>query len=175
MKKTDGRLPQNLSILHNELARLARCAGGVAGVAASRLNGKSAPIHINGSEPFPMASTVKIAVAATTLSMIDKGELQLDQMLVIESENRVPSQPIADFFLHPGLSVSTANLLELMLTHSDNTATDVLMRLVGGPRAVNTWLVNQGIEGQRVDRDTAGLLRDFFALPSGPVFKAMTD
>jgi beta-lactamase class A len=122
-----------------------------------------------------MASTVKIAVAGTVLSMVDTGELQLDQMLAIESEDLVPSEPIADFFLHPGLRVSAANLLELMLTHSDNTATDALMRLVGGVHAVNTWLKGQGIDGQRVDRDTAGILRDFFALPLGPVFKAMTD
>jgi beta-lactamase class A len=168
-------LTQKPSALDNELVRLARCAGGVVGVAASRLDGNGASAYVNGCEPFPMASTVKIAVAATALSMVDKGELQLDQMQPINAEDLVPSEPIADFFLYPGLSVSTANLLELMLTHSDNTATDVLMRLVGGARAVDAWLKNQGIDGQRVDRDTAGLLRDFFALPLGPVFKSMTD
>jgi beta-lactamase class A len=52
-----------------------------------------------------------------------------------------------------------------MLTQSDNTATDVMAKEAGGPAAVTAWLRGQGIQDQRVDRDTAGLLRDFYELP----------
>src|SRR5688500_12571891 len=55
-----------------------------------------------------------------------------------------------------------------MLTQSDNTATDVLTVLAGGEGAVTAWVRSQGVEGIRVDRDTAGILRDFFNLASGP-------
>ena len=38
------------------------------------------------------------------------------------------------------------NLLEVMLTRSDNTATDVLLRLAGGTQGVQTYLRREGIE-----------------------------
>ena len=64
--------------------------------------------------------------------------------------------------------MSVANLLELMMTVSDNTATDVLTKLAGGPAAVTGWVRAQGVEGLRVDRDTAGIIRDFFGIGPGP-------
>ena len=59
-----------------------------------------------------------------------------------------------------------------MLTVSDNTATDTLEKLAGGPAAVTHWVRSQGIDGLRVDRDTAGLIREFYGLPPGPSFPA---
>jgi beta-lactamase class A len=82
----------------------------------------------------------------------------------------VESEGLEETFKHPGVSVSVENLLELMLTVSDNTATDTLEKLVGGPGVVTQWVRSQGITGLRVDRDTAGLIRDFYGLPPGPSF-----
>ena len=43
---------------------------------------------------------------------------------------------LAETFPHRGLQLSVANLIEVMITESDNTATDVSMGLAGGPAAV---------------------------------------
>lgn len=153
--------------LDAEIARLSAPIGGKVGVAAWKLDGKGERILLNAGERFPMASTFKIAVAGAILADVDAGRLKLDQLVVVEPGELVPSDGISALFLHPGVSVSVHNLLELMLTLSDNTATDVLTRVAGGPQAATAWLRRQGIEGQRVDRDTAGLLRDFFELPAG--------
>ncbi len=115
-----------------------------------------------------MASTFKIAVAATALEQVEKGRLSLDQMVSIAPDQMVVSEVIADRFIHPGVAFSLANLLELMLTQSDNTATDAVVRLVGGPVAVTDWLHRSGIEGQRIDRDTGDLIKDFAGLPARP-------
>ena len=128
----------------------------------------------NADERFPMASTFKVAVAGAILADVDAGRLKLDQMVAIERTAIVPSEVIADRFMHPGVSLSVANLLELMLTQSDNTATDVLTRLAGGPAAVTAWVKQQGVQGLRIDRDTAGILREFFDLPAGPFLDAIT-
>ena len=56
------------------------------------------------------------------------------------------------------------------LSCCDNTATDTLEKLVGGPAVVTQWVHSQGITGLRLDRDTAGLIRDFYGLPPGPSF-----
>jgi len=154
--------------LEAEIVQLSEDSGGVVGVAAWRLDGKGPRVQVNGSERFPMASTFKVAVAGTVLAGVDAGRIQLDRMISIDPAVFVPSEVIADRFIHPGVSLSVANLLELMLTQSDNTATDVLTSLAGGPAAVTSWVRSQGVRDQRIDRDTQGLLRDFFDLPPGP-------
>ena len=155
-----------------EISRLAEGAGGVAGVAAWMLGGKGPRVLVNSGERFPMASTYKIAIAGTVLAAVDDGRLRLDRMVAIEPADLVPSEVIAERFVHPGVSLSVHNLLEVMLTESDNTATDVLMRLAGGPQAVTDWVRRQGVTDLRVDRDTAGIVREFFALPPGPLEEA---
>ena len=122
---------------------------------AAQLLGSDMIIALNGDETFPMASAYKIAIAGKVLAMVDKGEVRLEQMVDIPPESYVPSPVIADNFNHPGVALSIANLIEVMIVHSDNTAADNLMALVGGPAAVTAWLREIGIEGMRVDRSTA--------------------
>lgn len=166
---TGPRVPaaEPFDALRSEIARLAAPLGGSVGVAAWRLDGTGPRLAVNANLPFPMASTFKVAVAGAVFARIDDGELTLSQMVTIDPERYVESEVIADSFIHPGVSLSVHNLLELMLTRSDNTATDILVGLVGGPEAITAWVRSQGVEGLRVDRDTAGIVRDFFKLPPG--------
>ena len=139
---------------------------GLAGVAAQDME-SGAQVFLNGDQPFPMASTYKIPIAMALLSKVDAGELRLTDMIEIDDDEWVFSQVIAANFIHQGLALSVANLLEVMITHSDNTATDVCLRLAGGPAAVTHHLGQLGIEGIRVDRSTAALLRDFYGVEPG--------
>jgi beta-lactamase class A len=108
------------------------------GVAALDLNtGES--LSIKGDTPFPMASTVKVAIAALYLSQVDHGQKTLDDRIRGES---------------------VRSLMGKMLIYSDNRAADVLFKDVGGPHAVHRWLVDNGIQGVRVDRTIAQLLAD---------------
>lgn len=147
-----------------EIQRLASAIDGVVGVAAWRLDGQGARIGVNADQAFPMASTYKVAIAGKILSDVDAGRLSLDRMIDVDPAMMVPSEVIADRFIHPGVSLSVYNLLELMLTQSDNTATDVLMAAAGGPAQVTAWVRGLGVDGLRVDRDTNALLRDFFGV-----------
>ena len=159
--------------LQEEIVRIAKPVDGTIGVAAWRLDGRGPRVLVNADQRFPMASTFKVAVAGAILAKVDRGELSLDQLVPVEPGMMVESEGLASTFRHPGVSVSVKNLLELMLTVSDNTATDVLTKLAGGPAAVTAWVRAQGVEGLRVDRDTAGIVRDFFHLPRGPFPQAL--
>lgn len=151
-----------------EIARLGAPADGVVGVAAWRTDGRGPKVLINADQPFPMGSTFKVAVAGAVLARVDAGQLSLDQLVPVPWGAMVESEGLAETFKHPGVSVSVKNLLELMLTVSDNTAADMMTNLAGGPAAVTAWVRRQGVEGLRVDRDTSGLLRDFFHIGPGP-------
>ncbi len=108
------------------------------GIAALDLtSGES--ISVKGDTPFPMASTVKVAVAALYLAQVDHGRRSLDDTI-----NGVPAR----------------RLMARMLIHSDNHATDILLKDLGGPRALHNWLQDNGFSGLRVDRTIAQLLSD---------------
>jgi beta-lactamase class A len=159
--------------LQQEIARLAEPVEGIVGIAAWRLDGRGPRVLINADQSFPMASTFKVAVAGKILSKMDRGELALDRLIPVPRAMVVESEGIGATFRHPGVSVSVENLLELMLTVSENTATDLLTQLAGGPGAVTAWVRGQGVNGLRVDRDTAGLLRDFYGLQPGSFPEAL--
>ncbi len=161
------------SAIEAEISRIAQPVDGTIGIAAWRLDGSGPRVLVNADQRFPMASTFKVAVAGTILSKVDRGEISLDRLVPVDPAMMVQSEGLASTFRHPGVSVSVKNLLELMLTVSDNSATDVLTKLAGGPAAITAWVRAQGIEGLRVDRDTAGLIRDFYHLPSGPFPQAL--
>src|SRR5947207_11876819 len=159
--------------LEAEIRRIANAAGGEVGVAAWRLDGRGPRVLLNADDAFPMASTFKVAVAGALLAKIDAGTPTLETMLPVAQARYVESDIIANALIHSGVSLSVHNLLELMLTHSDNTATDVLTATAGGPAAVTAWLRGQGVTGLRVDRDTAGIVRDFFGMPTGMFSEAL--
>jgi beta-lactamase class A len=160
------------SAVQSEISHISQGIDGVVGVAAWRVDGRGPRILVNADQQFPMASTFKVPIAGTVLSQVDAGRLKLDQLVAVDPNMMVESEGLAETFHHPGVSVSVENLLELMLTVSDNTATDTLEKLVGGPAVVTQWVRAQGVTGLRVDRDTAGLIRDFYGLPPGPSFPA---
>lgn len=154
------------TVVEAEIGRLARAADGEVGVLARNLD-TGATLSLNDGASFPMASTFKIAVAGTILSQVDAGRLGLQQMIPVDPDLVLSSEGIAETFPFPGVSASVHNLIETMLTHSDNTATNVLTRLAGGPAAVTAWVRSKGIEGMRIDGDTNEIVGRFFGLPAG--------
>jgi beta-lactamase class A len=154
-----------------ELAKLEFFSGGELGVHAINLaDGKT--IGYRETEKFPMASTFKVALALHVLQMVDNGHLKLSEMIEVGPELRVPPPLIETYFRHQGLSVSIANLVDLMLVTSDNAATDALLARVGGPAKVMEAVKAADIHGMRVDRTTSGFLADFLniSLLSGKTF-----
>ncbi len=60
------------------------------------------------------------------------GTLSLDAMVEIRPEDRRKIGPLDDSW-KPGMTVSVARMLDVMLVDSDNTATDKLIAMLGGP------------------------------------------
>lgn len=154
----------NTDRLTAELRRVIDTADSTTGVSVRHLE-TGTRVSVNGSQRFPLASTYKIPMAGLLLHRVDRGQANLLDTVSIDHEHRVVSSVIDRQLPHPGVSLSLANLVELMLTESDNTATDQLLEYVGGPKAVSDWLGEIGIEDLRVDRFTADILSDFAGLP----------
>ncbi len=142
-----------------QIAQLADGSNGRIGVAAIDLS-TGQEVAILGDQPFPMASTSKIAIAATYLEGVDQGRWSLTSEfpLLIPVASRPFSSAVAP--VRPGEYMSARDLIELMITRSSNPATDALLAAVGGPAAVNDWARRAGIQNFNLTRDIATLVRD---------------
>ena len=142
-----------------ELAAATSPDMGRIGVAAIDLS-TGRQLAVLGDQPFPMASTSKIAIVATFLEMVDQGRASLSDMypLMVPVPSRKFDGAIAP--VRAGQQLTAQSLIELTITRSDNQATDALLAAVGGPQSVNRWLHQAGISGMRIDRDIATLVRD---------------
>src|SRR5690349_19445862 len=126
----------SLVSLEQQLNSMVAGSSADVGIAALDLN-TGETVSIKGNTPFPMASTVKVAVAALYLSQVDHGRRSLDDTI---------------------RGQSARSLMARMLIHSDNRATDVLIGDLGGPNTIHNWLQQNGVSGLRVDRNIAQLL-----------------
>ena len=161
---TNSALPR----LEREITRLAKGAGGIVGVSVIHLE-TNRRVLLNGGQRFPMASSFKVPIAVQLLSRVDRGEIALDQMIQLQQNDLHPgSGTISDLFNQPGVALSVRNLMELMLLISDNSATDVCLRLAGGPEAVTARMRAIGINGIDVNRSTARLIADWIGIGQTP-------
>lgn len=147
-----------LAMLQTKLDAEARLGSARVGLAAIDIT-TGDMVSINGDQHFPMASTVKVAIAAAFLHGVQEGRLSLDGLYSLPPAEQRAARGIGDMRLH-GRPLSGAQLLDMMLIHSDNAAADTLLNAIGGTRALGEWLVAAKISGQRVDRSIAELLRD---------------
>lgn len=122
--------------------RLANFNGNVGFVVEDMSNGHYLGHRIN--EPFYMASTAKVMIAATVLDQVDAGVLTLGQTInyaasdILEQDDspKVPSDATHTYTLRQSLA--------WMLNQSSTNATDRLVRLVGAP-AINQYIEDAGI------------------------------
>jgi beta-lactamase class A len=150
-----------LTRLEQQMEYVAHVTDGVTGASALHIEtGRS--VSMRGAEAFPMASAFKLPVAVQILSLVDEGKLTLDKMVSLSPPDLHPgSGRLTELFFHPGVSLSIANLMELALVISDNTAADILLREAGGPAAVTARMRTIGLTGIRIDRSTAVLISDW--------------
>lgn len=149
-----------LARLESELKRLSAIAEGKVGIGIIHLE-SGRELFLNGSEPFPMASTYKVPIAVQMLTKVDRGTARLDSMITVAPSDLHPgSGTLTNLFDDPGVALSLRNLMELMLLISDNSATDMVLKAAGGGKAVNDRLAALGVQGISVDRPTIHLIAD---------------
>lgn len=161
---TELRAPQSFEALYassfeQRIAELADPSQGRIGVAAIDL-ATGEQVMVLGDQLFPLASTSKVAVAATFLEMVEQGRFSLSSEFPLMMPERSARFSSAKAPVRPGQYMPAIDLIEIMITRSSNPATDALLSAVGGPGAVNDWTRRQGIAEFSINRDIATLVRD---------------
>jgi beta-lactamase class A len=150
---------------------------GTVGIAMMLIETGDMIAAVHGDDHFPMQSVYKLPIAMATLELVDRGTLSLDQQVRVVRRDfisRGQYSPIRD--QHPdGVTLSLRELLRFAVSDSDGTASDVVMRLAGGPKAIDAYLRGLGIDTIRVVDTEQAMGRDHavqyrnWATPRGAV------
>lgn len=161
---TEARAPRTFEARYEtdferRIAQLADGSKGRIGVMAIDLS-TGQEIGVLADQRFPMASTSKIAIAATFLQGVEQGRWSLTSEFPLLIPQRSARFSTAVAPVSQGAYQSAQTLIDTMIARSSNPATDALLRVVGGPQAVNAWMQRQGIREFQITRDIATLVRD---------------
>ena len=139
-----------LADLQLALSHVAGHAPGRVGIAIEDL-ATGMTSGINASESLPAASTIKIPVMIEVFKQMEAGALDLNTRVHLEGRDKDYGWgDLADERV--GTLHHVKDLLWLMITNSDNTATNMLIRLVGRAK-INTTMATLGLGSTRLHDD----------------------
>ncbi len=132
---------QSKDDLRRKIEQIASSKKAVVGVSIISNDGKD-KISVNGEKHLPMQSVFKFHIGLLMMSEIDKGKFSLDQKIEIKKDELLPGlySPIREKYPE-GATLTIAEILEYTVSQSDNVGCDVLLKLLGGPLAVENYFV----------------------------------
>jgi len=157
-------------VLTRRLSELAASFPGKVGIYVRNVE-TGAEASVNGEDQFPMASTYKVAIMAQVFREAEAGRIKLDERVTLTAADARLGSGLLPYF-SPGLSPTIHDLLLLMITVSDNVATDLLLKRVGA-KNVTAMLRELGIEGMRVDRSTEEIIGSYLEA-ADPKFRGVS-
>jgi len=105
-------------------------------------------IAVDADRQMETMSTIKISLMVEVFEQIKAGTFKLtDKYTFIERDSQPGTGTIQR--LDPGAVMDVKDLITMMIIVSDNTATEVLYRMVGGPDAVNARMQTLGLKTTR--------------------------
>ena len=150
------------SSLQQEIRKIAADARGKVAVACS-LRGTELNCDLEAHSRPPMQSVFKFPLAVYALHLVEQGKFSLDQPIrFLPSDLFVPRtySPLQDQYPKGDVDVPLRELLRLAASLSDNAAADIVLRVVGGPSAVDTYIRSLGVEGFHLEDGEHALHRD---------------
>ncbi|WP_443029290.1 serine hydrolase [Sphingomonas sp. TDK1] len=132
--------------LVNRLSDIAHNFDGVVGIAVTSVD-RNWTASQGGARKLPQQSVSKLWVAMTVLDQVDQGRIRLNDPLVItRADFTLFHQPVASLVKgDQGYHSTVGEILRRALTMSDNTCNDKLLRLVGGPPAVRSFIARNAL------------------------------
>jgi len=121
--------------LTERLKTLCRDAGGDVGIAVVHVE-TGRTIEIEGGKALPLYSVFKLPLAIAVLKDVEEKRASLDQKVKVGPEDLAPGAQLNTDLWQKAVEKTVAELLELSIIRSDNTSSDKLLQLIGGPAAV---------------------------------------
>ena len=157
--------PSKPGLQHLLEAELARFPGR-AGIWVKHLTlGEEAAVHAD--DAFNSASVIKLPVLVLAMQMAERGELSLAERVTINAKDFRGGTGVFHYN-DPGLQPTLHDVLLQMIITSDNTATDIAIKKVGGVDRVNAWLQqNNYADVLKLNMTLEEMFAKYSALPTG--------
>jgi beta-lactamase class A len=145
-------------LLESEVSRFPAKAG----VYVKHLTtGEEAGVRAN--EQFNSASVIKIPVMVIAYQMADRKQLDLNERFEMKKSDYRGGSGVLR--MHDiGLAPTMRDVITQMIITSDNSATDIMIRKVGGVDRVNQWLKENGYNELKLMQTTYELFRKRYEL-----------
>lgn len=160
-------------MLRQQLEQVMRGLSGKVGLYYKDLTTGEEIFYAEGEDRFEAASVIKLAIMAEAFRQVEEGRLTPETRVVLRSQDKVPSGETPHYgeewaagriapgelypesgvlnYLHDGTELTLADLYTVMIVISDNTATNLLIDLLGKDR-INQLLESLGFTATRLAR-----------------------
>ena len=146
--------PDNWERVHEKtLAQLEEIVEGSAGITGLAVIDLNSDRHFgfNQDMVFPQGSAIKVPILMEVFRQAHQGEFDLDDLRTVEKADQVGGSGLLGNLTGSNARLSIRDLATLMILISDNTATNMLIDLVG-MESVNTLLEELGLDQTRLQR-----------------------
>ena len=157
-----------LQRLHASIERITRSVNATWGIYVKSLE-TGEETALDADRQMETMSTIKIPLMIEALEQVKAGRFKLTDTYTLAAVDIRPGTGIIQR-LDPGAVLTVKDLLTLMIIVSDNTATDVLYRMVGGPGVVTQRMQAIGLKQTQATTDAAGWFAALRAAPSPEQF-----
>lgn len=122
---------------------------------------KSSSVYIHNSKSMRSASMIKVFILAAVMEKAKNGEINIDETIILKSSDKVGGAGILAGYA-TGSSLTLREIMRLMITESDNTATNIVIDRVG-MQAINDYIARNGYTDTILQRK----MMDFDAVNAG--------
>jgi len=119
-------------------------------------------IIVGGDKRMRAASEIKLLIMATAYQKISDGDLSLYDRYTLTDDDKVGGTGVVQS-MQAGTSLTYKDLIDDMITQSDNAAANIITNAVGGMPAVNAEIKHLYLKNTTMER----MLMDQSALDSG--------
>jgi beta-lactamase class A len=133
-----------------KFAQLEKGAGGRIGVAAFDA-ATNKRIEYRAEERFLMCSTFKVLAVAAVLKRVDEKKERLDRFVLYDEAQLLEYAPVTRAHVKEG-GMTLDALCAAAISQSDNTAANLLLETIEGPKGLTAFVRGLGDEFTRLDR-----------------------
>lgn len=150
MLPTFAKAAPDAKAAETRLAAIEARIGGRMGVAILD-SGSNVRIGHRADELFAMCSTFKFLAAAAVLRKVDAGKARLDDRIAYGKSDIIPYAPVTEKHVGDG-GMALGDICAAAVELSDNTAGNLMLREIGGPRGLTQFMRSIGDDKTRLDR-----------------------
>lgn len=113
-----------------------------------------------------MQSVFKLPLAMAVLHQVEHRNLSLDQLIRFRASDRIlphTYSPLQEKYPNAEVDIALESLLHSAVSLSDNVAADILLRIAGGTKVVDDYILGLGVRGFHLQDNEAALHRDVMA------------